>query len=93
MTILYGARHGRLITAPLDWAACGTAANYAAHRRRGQDACTACKAAHARDRAARGSARCREGCGRQAQGKGLCATHFRVAYGMTFHAWKTRRRG
>lgn len=49
MGIIYGVRVGRLLTTPLDWAACGTSANYRAHLRRGEKACDACKAAHARD--------------------------------------------
>lgn len=38
----------RLVTTPLDWAKCGTAANYRAHLRRGQTPCAACKAAQNR---------------------------------------------
>ncbi len=44
----YGRKHGVYATTPLDWARCGTPANYHAHRRRGQDACRACKKAHSR---------------------------------------------
>jgi hypothetical protein len=48
---LYGAKHGRFARSPLDWAKCGTDANYRAHHRRGEKACAACSAAHARKRA------------------------------------------
>lgn len=38
---------------PIDWAKCGTSGNYKAHRRRGEEACDACKRANARDTADR----------------------------------------
>lgn len=44
----YGRRHGIYARTPLDWTKCGTPANYQCHRRRGQDACQACKKAVAR---------------------------------------------
>jgi hypothetical protein len=44
----YGRRYGVYVRTPLDWTRCGTPANYWAHRRRGQDACRACKKAVAR---------------------------------------------
>jgi hypothetical protein len=44
----YGRKYGVYVRAPLDWTRCGTPANYWAHRRRGQDACRACKKAVAR---------------------------------------------
>jgi hypothetical protein len=44
----YGRKYGIYVRTPLDWAKCGTPANYGAHRRRGQDACRACKKAVAR---------------------------------------------
>jgi len=44
----YGVKTGILVKTPLDWTKCGTPANYQAHRRRGQDACQACRKAVAR---------------------------------------------
>jgi hypothetical protein len=38
----------KLVTTPLDWAACGTEANAAAHRRRGEPPCAKCRAAETR---------------------------------------------
>lgn len=46
--ILYGAKHNRFITTELDFAKCGTPANYRAHLRRGEKACQACLRAEAR---------------------------------------------
>ena len=37
-------------THPLDWAKCGTPANYQAHLRRGEKPCEACRKAQNRDR-------------------------------------------
>lgn len=56
MSDLYGAKHGRLIVAELDWAKCGTESNYRAHLRRGETPCEACRLASRRaayDRRAR----------------------------------------
>ena len=39
--------------APLDWVSCGTEAQAAAHRRRGEKPCAACKAAESRARTER----------------------------------------
>lgn len=38
---------------PLDWANCGTEANYARHRRLGEQPCRACRAANAQASATR----------------------------------------
>jgi hypothetical protein len=44
----YGHKHGVYVRTPLDWTRCGAPANYWCHRRRGQEACRACKKAVAR---------------------------------------------
>jgi hypothetical protein len=44
----YGRKYGVYVRTPLDWTRCGTPANYHAHWRRGQEACRACRKAHAR---------------------------------------------
>jgi hypothetical protein len=46
----WGAKYGRFLQVPLDWAKCGTEANYTGHLRRGQRPCTACTNAMARAR-------------------------------------------
>lgn len=43
--VRYGAKWGRFVQVELDWAKCGTAANYQAHLRRGQKPCRACRQA------------------------------------------------
>jgi hypothetical protein len=45
---LYGIQHGRLLQVELDWAKCGTTANYRGHLRRGEKACEACRQANLR---------------------------------------------
>jgi hypothetical protein len=49
----YGRKYGVYVRTPLDWTRCGTPANYWCHRRRGQEACRACKKAVARYEAGR----------------------------------------
>jgi hypothetical protein len=88
--IPYGNKHGKIVTAPLDWAACGSPANYRAHLRRGEPACRACKKAEARDRRDRPYSRCHQ-CDRAAQVHGLCATHFKAEYGITVHAYRNTK--
>lgn len=46
--VVYGARTGRYVQEPLDWALCGTPAQAAAHRRRGQKPCPKCLEAETR---------------------------------------------
>jgi hypothetical protein len=46
----WGAKHGRFLEVPLDWAKCGSEANYAGHLRRGEKPCAACKKAMNRAR-------------------------------------------
>ena len=46
--VVYGASTGRYVQTPLDWARCGTEAQAAAHRRRGEKPCPACRAAETR---------------------------------------------
>jgi len=48
MSGLYGAKHGRVLKAPIDWAKCGTVANYRGHLRRGEKPCHACREANRR---------------------------------------------
>lgn len=42
---LYGIQHGRLLQAELDWAKCGSEANYRGHLRRGERPCASCREA------------------------------------------------
>ena len=51
--VVYGHSTGRYVQEPLDCAACGTAAQAACHRRRGQKPCPPCLAAEGRARADR----------------------------------------
>jgi hypothetical protein len=55
--ILYGRKTGVFIDNekyPLDWAACGSRANFKAHIRRGQEPCRACRLAESTRLAANG---------------------------------------
>ncbi len=48
MSGLYGVKHGRLLQVELDWAKCGTEANYRGHLRRGEKPCESCLQAERR---------------------------------------------
>ncbi len=48
--VVYGHSTGRYVTLPLDWARCGTPAQAACHRRRGEKPCPACLDAESRYR-------------------------------------------
>ena len=86
--MLYGRTHNRFVRVPLDWAACGTSANYRAHLKRGETPCEPCRKANARDTNNRRPS-CRQ-CDRRAQVRGLCAIHFRAAQGVTIPEWRKR---
>lgn len=80
--MLYGIKHNRFPEPPLDWAKCGTPANYRAHLRRGQDPCAECKRANGRSRTP-----CRK-CGNRAILHHMCMRCFTEHYGFTVRAYR-----